>query len=167
GQFASASPMSSTISGNASAGLSVILGSVWVGHAVVSGSEVGIALNNGSASGTAGQMSVSGCTVGVSMVNDSVMTGNITASGNQTGISAEDSSIAISNSTLTGNTDKDVWIRFGTRLSAKATTAGTVLCDGTVLVRGTIACPATASGILRSTLGSGGTPPRLDPFVID
>ena len=167
GHFASASPMSLTISGNTIAGLSVILDSVWAGHAAVSGSEVGIALSSGSASGSAGQMSVSGCSVGVSMANDSVLTGSITASGNQTGISAEDSSLALTNSSLTGNAVEDVRIRFGTRLSASATRAGTVSCDGTVLVRGTITCPATASAMVRSPRGSGGTSPTLDPFVID
>ncbi|MDQ3254023.1 MAG: hypothetical protein M3R15_08970 [Acidobacteriota bacterium] len=44
-------------------------------------------------------------------------------------------------SSITGNTDADVNLRFGTRSTINGVTIGTITCDGTVLSRGTIVCP--------------------------
>ena len=61
-----------------------------------------------------------------------------------TGLSADNGAgVTLVNSTLTGNTQKDLQLTFGTRADLRTLTFGTFTCDATVLVRGTsgIICP--------------------------
>ena len=44
-------------------------------------------------------------------------------------------------STIQANTGTDVNLRFGTRATLAGVTVGTIVCDATVLSRGTTVCP--------------------------
>lgn len=61
------------------------------------------------------------------------------------GVWLDGSAATIGNSTLTGNVGPDVAVEFGSRASFEGgNTAGTVVCDSTVLVRGDVSCPPAA-----------------------
>ena len=68
----------------------------------------------------------------------------IGADNGASGLVADDGAgVVLVNSTLTGNSDKDIRLAFGSRADLQTSTIGTAACDATVLVRGAsgIACP--------------------------
>jgi hypothetical protein len=64
---------------------------------------------------------------------------NITGNGGE-GIDADDSTANVSGSAITGNRT-DVRAAFGSRLTLNSNTIGTIICEPTVLSRGTTVCP--------------------------
>ncbi len=76
-----------------------------------------------------------------------IIVGGLNVQNNGTGVLADAAgpltlvSIPPNPSSITGNTDVDVNLSFGTRSTINAVAVGTITCDGTVLSRGTTACP--------------------------
>jgi Right handed beta helix region len=87
-------------------------------------------------------------TVGMSLNQGSqvFIVGGLTVRGNGTGVLADATgpltltSVPANPSTITGN-GTDVRLGFGTRSTIDGVTIGTLVCDGTVLSRGTRTCP--------------------------
>jgi Right handed beta helix region len=73
--------------------------------------------------------------------------GGLTVQNNQTGLLADGAgiltlvSVASNPSSIENNTDIDVDLKFGTRVTFGGVTIGTITCDATVLSRGTTVCP--------------------------
>ncbi len=76
-----------------------------------------------------------------------IIVGGLTVQNNGTGVLADAAgaltlvSIPSNPSSITGNTDVDVNLSFGTRSTINAVAVGTIICDRTVLSRGTTVCP--------------------------
>ncbi len=58
------------------------------------------------------------------------------------GLHVEDGVLRIAGSTLEGNDGPGLELAFGARATASDTTADEIVCDGTVLMRGSLQCPA-------------------------
>jgi Right handed beta helix region len=73
--------------------------------------------------------------------------GGLTVQNNQTGLRADGAgtltlvSVPSNPSSIQNNSDTDVDLRFGTRVTFGGVTIGTIICDATVLSRGSTVCP--------------------------
>ena len=76
-----------------------------------------------------------------------LLIGGLTVEQNQTGLLADGAgtillvSVPTNPSSITGNATVDVDLRFGTRATFGGVAIGTIVCDGTVLSRGSTVCP--------------------------
>jgi hypothetical protein len=149
-QMAAANPTSVAANGNVVCGAILLSESAWGGRLSVQNSPVGVDLTASSFESSA--LSVSGCTTGVFAHLGSYVTLRVPAiSGNQVGLWLDGAAAQINNAVLQGNSNTDVRLQFGTRASFNAaSSAATVTCDGTVLVRGPVTCPPAALAFARS-----------------
>lgn len=117
----------------------------------VTNSPVGIFLGNGSIASPYGQgkFLIRNNGIGLNFIQGSgaIIVGGLNVQNNGTGLLADAAgpltlvSIPPNPSSITGNTDVDVNLSFGTRSTINGVAVGTVTCDGTVLSRGTTVCP--------------------------
>lgn len=142
--FAAANPTTVSASGNGDCGASLFEESSWAGPLTVQNSPVGVDVTASTFESNA--LSVSGCNIGLFAHLSAFITLRApSVSGNQFGLRFDGATTQINNAVLTGNAVTDVRLQFGTRASFNASSsAGTVSCDGTVLVRGPVVCPAAA-----------------------
>jgi hypothetical protein len=142
--FAAANPTTVSASGNGNCGASLFEESSWAGPLTVQNNPVGVDVTASTFESNA--LSVSSCNIGVFAHLSAFVTLRApSVSGNQFGLRFDGATTQINNAVLTGNAVTDVRLQFGTRASFNASSsAGTVSCDGTVLVRGPIVCPAAA-----------------------
>jgi hypothetical protein len=145
-QVGAANPTSVAANGNGDCGASLLDESAWAGPLAVQNSPVGVDVVSSTFESLA--LSVSGCPTGVSAHLGSYVALRAPAiSGNQVGLRLDSAAAQINNAVLQGNSNTDVRLQFGTRASFNAaSSAGTVSCDGTVLVRGPVTCPPAALG---------------------
>jgi len=112
---------------------------------------VGLALGLGSFVAPVGSLNLQALNnnVGVSLgIGSSMLSigGTLNVRGNGTGIAADGADTltliaSTTNASIDGNRDSDVDLRFGTRSTIIGFAIGKMLCDGTVLSRGTKVCP--------------------------
>ena len=112
---------------------------------------VGLALGLGSFVAPVGSLNLQALNnnVGVSLgIGSSMLSigGTLNVRGNGTGIAADGADTltliaSTTNASIDGNRDADVDLRFGTRSTIIGFAIGKMLCDGTVLSRGTKVCP--------------------------
>ena len=88
-----------------------------------------------------------GVGVNLSFNASALLIGGLTVEQNQTGLLADGAgtlllvSVPTNPSSITGNATVDVDLRFGTRATFGGVAIGTIVCDGTVLSRGSTVCP--------------------------
>ena len=145
----------STVTANGNGFAGIILGSGTLTAyvpAVISASnnQFGLFLNDARVLAPGGEtrFHLDNNTVGMSLRGDSLLliTGGLTVQGNGTGLLADGAgaltlgSVPANPSVITGN-GTDVILSFGTRATIAGVTIGTLVCDATVLSRGTTTCP--------------------------
>ena len=144
GGYASITKLTAT--NNAEAGAFVTAHAIFLGAATITGSRMGLFAGEASAE----------------LMSASSLRGNVV------GLYADNASVTIdSGTTITGNSDRDVRLFFGARLTAFGnSTLGSVACDGSDLVRG-ISCTAAASATrpISALSAQPATAPPPNPFA--
>ena len=117
----------------------------------VTNSPVGIFLGDGFIASPFGQgkflIRNNGTGLNFGAGSGAIIVGGLNVQNNGTGLLADAAgtltfvSIPPNPSSITGNTDVDVNLSFGTRSTINAVAVGTITCDATVLSRGTTVCP--------------------------
>lgn len=135
-------PVSVSANGNSQVGVGLSGNASWSGPLTVQNNPTGVEVDASSFAVPTG-FSASGGAFGVIVsFNAYLMLRNFTITGNTRGIFIDSGSAELVNANVQGNTVADVRLQFGARAAFMgATSAGTVSCDDTVLIRGTVSCP--------------------------
>jgi len=146
----SALPYSTTISNSLVVGLVVMLGSSWASPVTVSNTQYCIDVESNSILST--NATISGCRV--------------------VGLYVDASTVELPSTAISGSGKTDVFLDFGSRLSAFGSSADTVYCGDGIVTRGEISCPASllsASSLSARTPGRTAgrpKPERREPLLL-
>lgn len=165
-QVGAAGPTTVTASGNGACGVSLLEESAWAGPLTVQNSPVGVDLT--SSTFESAELSATGATTALfARLGSYVALRTASVTGNQTGIRLDGANAQIDATNLQGN-GTDLRLQFGARASFNAaSSAATVSCDSTVLVRGPVTCPPSALAAERtSSLQSQDAPASRTPFEL-
>lgn len=157
-QIGGTAQLNASVSGDQLLGLWIIVGSSYAGDIEASGNDIwGLALETASVFEGSGSIVGNGC-LAVEAIGNSTFLFNGDSSGNPCGLALDGVHAGFTDSTVSDHLS----LSFGTQVDFAGSNSftGGVSCDGTVLTRGDVSCPAplaqagpTASGLARAARG--------------